>query len=534
MQTPCSLLHLVAAASECTHNTLSILQRTLSSPTPSEAGSPKVLTENPLVELPTGLYPSLTAGPADQLSISLIFAQAEDCLTQVDSDSDSDESETELGKEVVSILNKPDESTEQTENQLFTEPGVRGGRSVRPRTSTRIQIVSDDSIPDNLVEIEKCSSELSNNEEGNTASRVQIVGSSNEAGARIPLSPSPVIPYNSQPCPSGHGENPSYHYASILRQDFINAQYARATAAVPSKFEFLYKQRDSGAHCDNILPGGSESFRPICEQQEGGIPFYQLPRHLFSRTDTSRAPSPTVHRADREPLSESRKAIYNPDPEDDRLYSRAVDAWRGISSCTFAHPPSTEVYRTEPGPSSAHFGGDTSCFNRPTSHSAKTISDRAAHVTVGFDFTTSADIPAHRHTSASVANSGNDSGTSDKERNSVHIPISTELPSRTANIPGGIRVNTDAQSSSNGRSEPPEGPDINRPYKLGEQSGNRKEEPGIREKVTTGAPISRGTPAPFPSSSNTPVATQSTPSRQYLDRCPCRSLGLYSSIRLGQ
>jgi hypothetical protein len=191
--------------------TLSILQRTLSSPTPSEADSPKVLTENPLVELPTSLYPSLTAGPADRPSISLIFARAEDCLTQVDSDSDSDESETELGKEVGSILNKPDESTKQTEIQLFTEPGVRGGRSVRPRTSTRIQIVSDDSIQDNLVEIEKCGSELSNNEEGNTASRVQIVGSSNEASARIPLSASPVIPYNSQPCPSGDGENPSYH-----------------------------------------------------------------------------------------------------------------------------------------------------------------------------------------------------------------------------------------------------------------------------------------------------------------------------------
>jgi hypothetical protein len=163
------------------------------------------------VELPTSLYPSLTAGPADRPSISLIFARAEDCLTQVDSDSDSDESETELGKEVGSILNKPDESTKQTEIQLFTEPGVRGGRSVRPRTSTRIQIVSDDSIQDNLVEIEKCGSELSNNEEGNTASRVQIVGSSNEASARIPLSASPVIPYNSQPCPSGDGENPSYH-----------------------------------------------------------------------------------------------------------------------------------------------------------------------------------------------------------------------------------------------------------------------------------------------------------------------------------
>ncbi|EFX61516.1 hypothetical protein DAPPUDRAFT_272978, partial [Daphnia pulex] len=209
---------------------------------------------------------------------------------------------------------------------------------------------------------------------------------------------------------------------------------------------------------------------------EGGIPFYQLPRHLFSRTDASRAPSPTVNRADREPLSESRKAIYNPDPEDDRLYSRTVDAWRGISGGTFAHPPSTEVYRTEPGPSSAHFGGDTSCFNRPTSHSAKTISDRAAHVTVNFDFTTPTGIPAHRHTSASVANSGNNSGTPGTE-NSFHIPISTEIPSRTANIPGGIRVNTDAQSSPSGRNQPTEGPDINRPYTLGEQSGNRKEEP---------------------------------------------------------
>jgi hypothetical protein len=43
--------------------TLSILQRTLSSPTPSEADSPKVLTENPLVELPTSLYPSLIDRP---------------------------------------------------------------------------------------------------------------------------------------------------------------------------------------------------------------------------------------------------------------------------------------------------------------------------------------------------------------------------------------------------------------------------------------------------------------------------------------
>jgi hypothetical protein len=206
-------------------------------------------------------------------------------LTETSSNSDSYESDTKLGKKVVSILNKPDESTKKTENQLFTEPGVRGGRSFRPRTSTRIQIVSDDSIPDNLVGIEKCGSELSNNKEGNTASGVQIVGSSDEAGARISLSTSPIMPYNSQPCPSGNGENPSYHYVSILRQDFINAQYARATEAVPSKFEFLYKQQDSGGHCDNILPGGSESFVQFVNNRKAEFHFISF-HDTFSREKT--------------------------------------------------------------------------------------------------------------------------------------------------------------------------------------------------------------------------------------------------------
>jgi hypothetical protein len=134
-------------------------------------------------------------------------------------------------------------------------------------------------------------------------------------------------------------------------------------------------------------------------------------------------------------------------------------------------------------------------LNRPTSLCAQTISDRAAPVTVGIDFTTA--IPAHRHPSTSVADSGNDSGTPGTESNSVYIPISTELPSRTTNISGRIRVNTDAQSGPSVWNEPADSPDINRPYTLGRKSGNRKELADIQEKVTKGATTSRGTPAPF-------------------------------------
>ncbi len=112
----------------------------------ADAGSETSLPSDPFVDLPTDLDPLILPKPIAQSTVSEIFTRTTAVLTTVESEVDSEDSDPELGKEVEAVFNQPDESAKRSEDQLSSESGVRGGRSVRPRRSTRIQPVSDGSF----------------------------------------------------------------------------------------------------------------------------------------------------------------------------------------------------------------------------------------------------------------------------------------------------------------------------------------------------------------------------------------------------
>ncbi|EFX78615.1 hypothetical protein DAPPUDRAFT_320256 [Daphnia pulex] len=162
--------------------TISFFQRTPASPESSaDAGSETSLPGDPFVDLPTDLDPLILPEPIAQSTVSDIFTRAAAVLTPVQSDVDSEDSDPELGKEVEAVFHQPDESAKRSEDQLSSEPGVRGGRSVRPRHSTRIQPVSDRSFSNEFVGVENSNIRLPEYGKGDTASGIQVINCPNKA-----------------------------------------------------------------------------------------------------------------------------------------------------------------------------------------------------------------------------------------------------------------------------------------------------------------------------------------------------------------
>ena len=153
--------------------TLSLFQRTPSSPAISEKDSYSALINNPSAPLHSSLKPLLPPDPTEPQNTSRLSARAE---TVVPSHSNAEYCDWDIEKKVDKLTKKTDEE------KLSAEPGLRERRIV---TSNQ----------DELSEEENRDIGLPTHGKGNTASGMENDGNEDEAYACISFSPTPVVRY---------------------------------------------------------------------------------------------------------------------------------------------------------------------------------------------------------------------------------------------------------------------------------------------------------------------------------------------------